>query len=203
MYLNLRRVGLLLALALPLAAEPLPSQKITVVLDFRGPYSADSVSAMKQEMQDLVKDAGVQLEWKTLDQASGEEYGDMVVVQFNGKCILKPVPYLYYDERGPLASTYSSDGKVLPFSEVSCEKVGASVQAALLSGDYARADFLLGRALGRVVAHELVHVLTNSGAHSREGVYSESLSGKQLISNSLSLSQEELKRIQADRRHGF
>jgi hypothetical protein len=194
-----RHVLLLAVLALPLAAENSGIHPVTVVLNFKGPYSARSLAEMKQEMQGLVKDAGVRLDWKTIPEAAGDDDAEMIVVQFNGTCILQPVGYLY-DERGPLAYTYSSDGKFLPFSEVSCDKVTASIRSAMFGGDFAHADLLLGRALGRVVAHELIHVLSNSGAHGRDGVYGEALNGKQLITNTLPLSPEDLQRIQVDRR---
>jgi hypothetical protein len=203
MHLRFRNVLQLAALALPLAAESADAHRVTVVLDFQEPYSSDALAQMKREMQGLLKDAGVSLDWKTLQEAVGNDDGDMVVVRFNGKCILKPLSYLYYDERGPLAHTYSSDGKVLPFSEVSCDHVAASVRSALFGGDYAHADLLLGRALGRVVAHELMHVLTRSGEHEREGVCSEALSGKQLISETLPFCPQEVKRMQTERRPGL
>ena len=54
--------------------------------------------------------------------------------------------------------------------------------------DLARGNLLIGRAMGRVVAHELVHMLTKSGQHGTEGVEKPALSGKQLIMGSLPLS---------------
>jgi hypothetical protein len=84
---------------------------------------------------------------------------------------------------------------VQPFSRVECDKVAASVRSAMWGGDFAKADLLMGRALGRVLTHELVHVLTRSGSHGREGVERQSLSPKQLISESLPLSSGDLARL--------
>jgi hypothetical protein len=64
------------------------------------------------------------------------------------------------------------------------------------AGDYARGDQLLGRALGRVVAHELVHILSRSQVHSKSGVEMRALSGQQLIAPILSLDIADLHRIQ-------
>jgi hypothetical protein len=58
---------------------------------------------------------------------------------------------------------------------------------------------LVGRALGRVVAHELVHMLTKSGQHAHEGVQKAALSGRQLISASLPLSAMDIDRLIAER----
>jgi hypothetical protein len=60
---------------------------------------------------------------------------------------------------------------------------------------FPKADLLFGRALGRVLAHELVHVLTGSEAHGREGVQRAALSGKDLISSALVLSPADLARL--------
>jgi hypothetical protein len=62
-------------------------------------------------------------------------------------------------------------------------------------GDFANADVLLGRALGRVLAHEVVHILSKSSAHGRTGVARTSLSGSQLIAPELRLGAADLERI--------
>jgi hypothetical protein len=62
-------------------------------------------------------------------------------------------------------------------------------------GDFANADLLFGRALGRVLAHEVVHILSKSGAHSRTGVTRTSLSGSQLIAPELRLGAADVERI--------
>jgi len=54
---------------------------------------------------------------------------------------------------------------------------------------------LLGRALGRVLAHEVVHILSKSGAHGRVGVAKTALSGSQLIAPELRLGAADLERI--------
>ena len=65
--------------------------------------------------------------------------------------------------------------------------------------DYARGDLLIGRAMGRVVAHELVHTLAKSGQHGFEGVQKPALSGKQLIGASLPLSAFDIDRLKQER----
>lgn len=67
---------------------------------------------------------------------------------------------------------------VQPFTEVSCSKVAASVSSALEGEGFPRADVLFGRALGRVLAHEQVHVLTGSEVHGGGGGQRAALSGK-------------------------
>src|SRR5580704_5702662 len=168
------RVGQLTALlfaALPalFAGSVKPATNLTIVLDFKGPHSPESVAAMERETQGILKNAGVHLDWKSREEAQNTSAADLVVVRFNGACELPPAPL--YDERGPLASTYETDGQVQPFSEVSCDRVGAFVRSGLHGGDLKKGDLLLGKALGRVVAHELVHMLTGAKEHAHEGVF--------------------------------
>jgi hypothetical protein len=179
---------------LALAASPVRSSALTIVLEFQGPHSDRSIDAMKYELETLMKGSGLTLDWRMRDQKREESSGNLVVVRFKGKCVLEPVPYLY-DERGPLAFTYSTDGEVQPFSEVACDRVVAAARSAMSGGDFAHADLLLGRALGRVVAHELVHILSKSGSHGREGVARPALSGLRLIAPEMHLSPADLERI--------
>jgi hypothetical protein len=166
---------------------------VTIVVDFEGPHSERSVEQMKRETAEIVKDSGLHLEWRAREQVGGNSYPNLVLVRFTGRCVLEPVPVLY-DERGPFAFTYGADGDVLPFTEVACDHVRASVQSAMGGDDYARPDYLMGRALGRVVAHELVHILTRSRAHG-QGVAGPNLSGRELIGAPLRLSRRDVERL--------
>ena len=169
---------------------------ITIVLDFQGPRSEQSVAEMKREFAGIMKDSTLRFDFRWRSQASEEALTDLVLVRFTGKCVLEPVGYLY-DERGPMAFTYSTDGIVQPFSEVACDKVTSAVRSAMAGSDFANADVLLGRALGRVLAHEVVHMLSKSGAHGRTGVAKSALSGSQLIAPELRLGPEDVERIHA------
>lgn len=155
--------------------------RLTIVLDFQGPRSDRSVAEMEREVEGIMKSSGLSFDWRTRSQAAGQSFENLVLVRFKGKCIMEPIGYLY-DERGPLAFTYSTEGAVQPFSEVECDKVTAHMRPAMAGEDFAHGDLLLGRALGRVVAHELFHVLSQSKHHDHEGIEKAEFSGKDLIS---------------------
>lgn len=180
--------------SLALAASPVHSTALTIVLEFQGTHTDRSIEEMKRELETVMKGSGLTFDWRTRSQANDESFANLVVVRFKGKCVLEPVPYLY-DERGPLAFTYSSDGEILPFSEVACDRVVTAARSAMSGGDFAHADLLLGRALGCVVAHELLHILSKSGEHGREGVAQPALSGLRLIAPEMHISPADLERI--------
>jgi hypothetical protein len=184
-------------------AGPHPSSSLSdtpnlsVVLDFAGPFSNQTVIEMKQETNEILRETGLHLEWVPLGEAVEKSHPDLVLVRFRGACMLDPAGLKgeSTDPSGPLAFTYSTDGVVQPFGDVACDRVAATVRSVLCGSDFSRADFLLGRALGRVLAHELVHMLTGSVAHARDGVTKAALSGKDLIANSLLLSPVDVKTL--------
>jgi hypothetical protein len=179
-------------------SRPVISTNLTIVLDFNGPHSQQSVDAMERETQGILKGAGVHLDWKSREEAAGSSFADLVVVRFNGACQLPPPPlYDELGEIGPLASTYETDGQVQPFSEVSCDRVGAFVRSGLHGSDLKRGDLLIGRALGRVVAHELVHMLTGAKGHSHEGVFKPGLTVQNLVAGELPLSPGDIERLRS------
>ena len=180
--------------ALACLAVPAFAEGITIVLDFQGPRSESAIVEMKREFADIMKASDVRFDFRSRAQVTEDATNDLVIVKFTGKCALEPAGYLY-DERGPMAFTYSTDGVVQPFSAVACDKVTSAIRPAMSGGDFAKADVLLGRALGRVLAHEVVHILSKSGAHSRTGVARTSLSGSQLIAPELRLGAADLERI--------
>jgi len=167
---------------------------LTIVLEFQGTPATRSITEMKREFETLFEGSGLTFDWRSREETSGQSYDNLVVVRFKGKCVLEPVPFLY-DERGPLAFTYTTAGAMQPFSEVACDQVAAAARSAMSGRDFAHADLLFGRALARVVAHELLHMLSRSGAHGHEGVARAALSGSNLISPDLHLSPADLERI--------
>lgn len=169
---------------------------VTIVMDFKGPYSPRSIEAMKHETQGILKDAGLRLDWKSRDEAAASSFPDLVVVTFNGACQLPPPPlYDELGEIGPLGSTYETDGRVQPFTDIACDRIGKFVRSGLRGGDLKKADLLIGKALGRVVAHELVHMLTGAKDHSHQGVFEPSLTVQQLVAGELPLSPADLERL--------
>jgi hypothetical protein len=186
-----------LILAFAAMAPAAFAEGITIVLDFQGPRSDQAVAEMKREFEGIMKGTALTFDFKSRAEAGQESFPNLVVVRFKGTCVLKPVPYLY-DERGPLAFTYTTDGAVQPYSEVACDRLTQVVRSAMSGSDFAKADLLMGRALGRVLAHEVLHILTKSGSHGHEGVAKAALSGSQLISDQLALDPADLERLRQD-----
>jgi hypothetical protein len=176
-------------------APVMAASAVTLVLQFDHAYSTRSLDVMEHEVASIVRESGIKVDWKLLaDMHSSDSFESLVVIRFRGACSMEPPPPLG-DERGYYAFTYVSDGAVLPFSEVECDKISNSIRAAMSKRQWGERDSILGRALGRVLAHELFHMLAKSQHHAEEGVTKSALSPAQLISDKLSMSPADLKKL--------
>ena len=178
------------------AASKSPSD-VTVLLNFEGPWSQISIDTMQREAGQILKSSGLQLGWGMMGHNSQAEYKDLVVVTFRGSCEFDPWRSQTL-EPGPFAFTHITNGEVMPFAEVNCDRVLSAVRDAMLGRGYAGVDQFIGRALGRVVAHELVHMLTRSTQHRSHGLQQPALSPRQLIEPQLSLDAFDVNRLQQD-----
>jgi hypothetical protein len=127
--------------------------------------------AMRREAERLLAPACVIIQWRTLSPDTHREvFERIVMVRLKGVCRVAPVT-------GPLPRpetlglTHVSDGTILPFAEVDCDAVRAVIARRMerVRGQGAR-EALLGRALGRVLVHELYHILADTLEHSERGV---------------------------------
>jgi hypothetical protein len=176
-------------------APVMAASAVTLVLQFDNAYSTKSLDAMKREVNAIIGESGLKAEWRLIgDVRSAESFESLVVVRFRGACVMQPAPYML-DERGYYAFTYVSDGAVLPFSEVECDKIASSIRPEMSKAQWQQRDSILGRAIGRVLAHELFHMLTKTQHHSGEGVTKSSLSAAQLVADRLKMTRADLEKL--------
>ena len=165
------------------ACSAFATARVTLILQFDAAHSEQSVSEMKTELQSLMRDAGVELSWRRIDElSSSDSFPSVVVVTFHGSCEMKPFAPPLPSEPVALASTHLSDGHVIPFADVECDRIRSSLRSAHAeSGNVG--DLLFGRAMGRVLAHELHHIIDRTRAHTPHGITRKSLSPRDLIAD--------------------
>ena len=153
------------------AGEPEP---IAVFMDFQSQPSAAAVAQMKREISAIMKPSGLAFDWRMInDRRLGDSFHDLLVLSFKGRCQAEGPTY---DELGPigdrqvLASTRISDGHVLPFSDVECDTIRRYIAPSVQSAHPDQREDMLGRALGRIVAHEMYHMLAHTKTHAESGV---------------------------------
>jgi hypothetical protein len=166
------------------------SQQVTVLVDFERPHAGVSLAAMQSELQTLLGPVGLRIDLRLKsDLPEHPEFSDLVVFKMKGSCTLSGLPLAALsDERGPLAMAYASDGELLHFGAVECDRVREALRRVV--GPDGRAnEAVFGKALGLVVAHEMYHMMANSKAHTRNGVTKHSLSAEELLSGKLALAE--------------
>lgn len=193
-------VGLLYVSALVgWAGNVLPSGSKLVVL-LRDPQgaSAEVLDYMRLEAAEIVRPSGARVEW--LSNATGIDVagGVLVVVDLRGACFPSPLD-AHVDSVQPklkhLGSTEVADGKVLPFSSVDCDAVWEFVASGLRREMPGRREFLFGRALGRVLAHEIYHVVAKTERHSHYGAGKSAVSAQELLADRFDFDSNALLRL--------
>jgi len=157
--------------------------EVTIILRFDQRHSDPAVNEMKRELQDVMHDSSVELSWRSSGEISpSESFAQLVVVTFHGSCETKPFAPPLPDEPVALAYSHVSDGQVIPFAEVECDRIRSELHTAHAPIG-PEADRLLGRAMGRVLAHELCHIIGHTRTHSHTGIFRKSLSPQDLIAD--------------------
>jgi hypothetical protein len=163
-----------------------PSDRRVVVYLRTGPSTKPddaTVSFMKRELETLMETAGYRVEWKVLGDPSGKDDRVITVVELRGSCRApEPTVYVKPVENGAsLASTAVERGKILPFSWINCETLTEMLAPSLSGKESGQRDFLYGRAMGRLLAHELYHTLSNKRGHSESGVGKATFSANDVL----------------------
>jgi len=192
----------LIFVALPvLAVQPAPPQssQLTAVVLPEGRYSRVALREMGSEAAHILTQSGVSLRWQ-LGQPAHAVSGLLVVVKLLGRCDMDgpagfPMP-------GPLGWAHEVNGVILPFSDLACDNIRGAVHSAPIADGQLRGNVLLGRALGRVLAHELYHIVANTSEHDEGGVAQSALSGRELTSGLLELRPSDVEAIQSSLRLG-
>jgi hypothetical protein len=136
---------------------------------------------MKEEVGATLAAAGLQVQWRSLRISQPEiTSGDLVVVSFTGKCRMNDL-FLPHVESGPLGWTYVEDGHTSPFSNVDCDRIRAFINPLVADAGWDDREALLGRALGRVLVHELYHVFSDSKGHASQGLCSALFTARYLL----------------------
>jgi hypothetical protein len=174
---------------------------IALLTNFENTPSDISVQEMKKEFGRLMKSTGLEFDWRQVPQLKEVKTDpEGIRLKFKGNChtggpqppeISELAPY---GESFALASTKVSKGRVLPDSEVQCDQIRKCLGARAGTTQLQR-DLLLGRAMGRVVAHELYHILVGTTKHAGKGVVKAIQSTADLVSEGAEFGSTQLENL--------
>jgi hypothetical protein len=186
--------GLLVTFACASGQESHPLQTLAILFQFDHPYANRALAETQRELDTLIKGADVKLEWHDRSHPQpGSSFPNIVVLDFQGSCDPRSKSIFEGPLDGWLARMHISDGVVLPFGEVNCDLIRALMSDGTQKDKPSDKGF--GRAMARVLAHELYHFITQSTEHAALGLIKPSFSRKDLELGGLSLDRQELSQL--------
>jgi hypothetical protein len=194
--MSARWLVLLGILALPVCAQAQTRTLAVYAEDMRRLDSTVSQS-LQVELQRVLAPAGIEMTMRE-GQRSGDEFQLLVVGSFDGNCSIDkfPAAHTVSLRAGPLADTSISGGHVLPYFRVDCNRVIETLAPALQTLAVSMRNACLGRALARVIAHEIYHIVAQTIDHQESGIAKAALSLKDLTSLQFDLNAASLHRMQ-------
>lgn len=178
---------------LPAFAAGDATTSVTVAVMPEGRHSQTALLEMGREAADILKISGLALRWH-LGNPGQVSDGLLVVIRLNGDCEMDGTALA---QKGPLGWSHEMDGKVLPFGELACDNIRGSLRLTRYSENHMPENVVLGRAMGRVLAHELYHIVAGTARHGREGVAREAFSARELTDGQLELEHSDAEAVRS------
>ncbi|MGO9260456.1 MAG: hypothetical protein ACLQU1_29740 [Bryobacteraceae bacterium] len=179
--------------------EPSASE-LVVYLSADSGQSPHVLEYMKRELGQVMQTAGYEVVWRDAHSAQPEDTASpLIVARLQGACVLPTGDLsaaLPLEKAASLASTAVEGGRVLPFSSVNCGNLTRTLAPMLAAEPGARRDFLYGRAVARVLAHEFYHILLGTSEHASGGVAKPCFSPVDLLTERFEFEQATLARLQ-------
>lgn len=188
-------IACLISLVVSGSLSAAPMRGTTLLLQFEQPGSERTLQEVRSELTTVMREAGFTFDLKLFSELSPfAEFNNLMVIRMKGRCKLDAGPAPKSDG-GALAFTHTSDGKMLPFIEVACDRIRGTIRPVMWGEQFRQADALMGRALARVIAHEIYHIMTGTSSHGEKGIARHSLSGQHLIADHLAFDPDDIERM--------
>jgi hypothetical protein len=201
--MKIRLIGLM-AICVPIClnAGNQPGVPLAVYYSFDTPPSAALVTEMQAEVARILAEGGVRVAWRALGSPrNGEDFQGIAVFQFRGVCSFDRYPVVNEHKAEwsgqPLAKTDVTNGQVLPFGAVDCDRLRRFVAPVLKSLRPEEMNSRLGQAIARVTSHEIYHMLTASVRHARQGIARASHSRAELTAPRFAFAPQETNWLRA------
>jgi hypothetical protein len=148
-----------------------------------------------REVGQLFREADFKVEWAKPEEVAGlTAFAKLVVVRVCAP-VEEPGGVRVTGGGRPLGSTQVVNQRILPFIRIYPERVEGLVGRSTLSSQPLHRRLLIGRALGRILAHELYHVLAETLDHGNRGVTQSHLGVEELVWTNLGFEAHELRRM--------
>jgi hypothetical protein len=111
--------------------------------------------------------------------------GTVVVVELRGVCLpLSPAANSVEKSSGSaLASSQVLNERILPFISLDCRALNDLLGVPIAQLPAGQRDLAYGRAMARLLAHELYHFLTQTTDHTKSGIAKAKVSAADLLAD--------------------
>lgn len=177
--MKLLLVGLALAV-LQAPGEPRNSDPAPIDLytSFQQAPPPEVWAAIQGELSRIMIPAGMPVRWRPV--TANEVSVELAVVKFVGRCDGNRTTHPSAPI-GALGWTHVSDGVILPFTDIDCDAVRNLTESRLSGESPHDRDAAFGRALARVLSHELYHILARTTHHDASGVARATYTAAELL----------------------
>jgi hypothetical protein len=143
-------------------------------------------SEIRKEVSHLFEPAAIRVDWRdpSIDR-EGVENDYSAVIRLRGACSpAEPGTRFQHAVSGPftLASSAVADGVILPFGDIDCAALNSFLGPALWKEASPVREFVYARAVARLMAHELYHVVGQTSLHARSGISAPAFTVDELLS---------------------
>jgi hypothetical protein len=183
----------LLWLALAVTAAPAQTtasphfNDVAVYYNFQHEPESSVIEAFEHETASILSPMGDPIAWRPMEEGnSWQPTAQLAVLTFLGDCNALSVE-LHRSNLRALGITHLSDGEIIPFSEIDCDSIHEVVDGRLTKLTDKERKTMFARAMGRVVAHELYHILAHTSRHTPVGIAKASFTTHDLIDGELSV----------------
>jgi hypothetical protein len=154
---------------------------------------------LQGEVHRLLADAAIDIAWRYTGEVHiGDQFDKVAVASFDGNCSVAELPPLMPSDgrANVLADTdVDRDWHVQPFFRIDCTHIVRELRPSLDRLSVPMRNLIFGRALGRVIAHELYHVVAQTTEHAEAGIAKPSFSLQDLIAEKIRFNPASLERL--------
>lgn len=176
--------------------SPEPARvRIGLYAEFQQPVATAVRDVVHEELAAIATPLGMVVDWRSTADAERDQWRTAVVtVTFRGHCDATEAaprpshPWIF-------GESYVRNGAVVPYGQIHCDPIRASLTPLLRSLDSKSRTAVFGRAVSRVLAHELYHILAKTPIHGSDGIGKSFYSARELAADAFPFREPEIERL--------
>ena len=169
---------------------------IGLYVDFQHAPPAAVRQVAREELAAIMTPAGAVVDWRALtDDRLDQRWNAVATVRFRGFCDTSDLRVR--PSRWVFGQAHLVGREIIPYIDVQCDAVRGFLAPTLNSLDPRRRTLTFGRALARVLAHELYHILAKTSDHGSGGVAKSTYTMPELTASEFWFQGQESQRLRA------